>query len=138
MNRSDLQKIADLRVGDAKALLDAGRFEAAYYLLGYAVECAFKSCIAKQIKEFDFPDRKLLAQSYSHDLTKLLGLSGVAHLLEKDLETNRALESNWGVVKDWSEESRYDPSVRENWARDMYVAVTDSANGVLPWLKNHW
>ena len=39
MNRSDLQKIADIRVADAKLLLDAGRFEGAYYLIGYAVEC---------------------------------------------------------------------------------------------------
>jgi hypothetical protein len=87
MNRSDLQKIADIRVIDAKLLLDAGRFEGAYYLIGYAVECGLKACIAKQIKEFDFPDKKLVNDSYSHDLLKLLRLSGVGHLFEADLKT---------------------------------------------------
>src|SRR5437763_127484 len=31
MNRFDLQKMAEERVADARALLDAGRFQAAYY-----------------------------------------------------------------------------------------------------------
>jgi hypothetical protein len=50
MNRRDLQTLADLRVTDGEKLVDAGRFSAAYYLLGYAVECALKACIAKQIR----------------------------------------------------------------------------------------
>lgn len=100
MNRADLQKIADVRIEDARVLLDTGRFEAAYYLLGYAVECALKSCIAKQIREFDFPDKKLINDSYSHDLLKLLRVSGVRHIFEEDWKANSALESNWAVVKD--------------------------------------
>jgi len=32
----------------------------AYYLMGYAIECAFKAAISKQIKEHDFPDKKLV------------------------------------------------------------------------------
>ena len=45
---------------------------------------------------------------------------------------------NWLVVKDWSEESRYDIAVAEAVARGMYEAVTDHTNGVLRWLKKHW
>ena len=30
-----------------KVLLDAGRYPAAYYLVGYAVECGLKACVAK-------------------------------------------------------------------------------------------
>jgi hypothetical protein len=56
MNRADLQALADLRVKEATILLDANCFEGAYYLLGYAIECALKACIAKQIKQHDFPD----------------------------------------------------------------------------------
>jgi hypothetical protein len=55
MNRFDLQKMAEERVADAAALLDAGRFQAAYYLCGYAIECALKACIARKTREFDFP-----------------------------------------------------------------------------------
>lgn len=138
MNRSDLQQLADIRVEDAKVLLDAGRFAGAYYLLGYAVECALKSCITKQIREFDFPEKKLITESYSHDLTKLVRLSGVGHLHEAEVKENAAFENNWLVVKDWSEDSRYDALAAENVARDMYSAVTDATDGVLTWLKKHW
>lgn len=138
MNRSDLQQLADVRVKDAQSLLHAGRFAAAYYFVGYAVECGLKSCIAKQIREFDFPEKKLITDSYTHDLTKLLRLSGIGHLHEAEIRRNRAFETNWLVVKDWSEESRYDPARPENAARDMYAAVTDTPDGILTWLKKHW
>ena len=54
MNRNDFQKISRLRVKEAKALLDSGYPVGAYYLMGYAVECALKACIAKQTKRYDF------------------------------------------------------------------------------------
>lgn len=60
MNRYDLQKLAVLRVKEGKVLLDNKCYEGAYYLLGYAIECALKACIAKQTKKFDFPEKKFL------------------------------------------------------------------------------
>jgi HEPN domain-containing protein len=47
MNRADLQQLAELRITEAKVLLDNGFYAGAYYLAGYAVECALKACIAK-------------------------------------------------------------------------------------------
>lgn len=138
MNRKDLQMLADARALDARVLLEAGRFAGAYYLSGYAVECALKSCISKQIHEHDFPDKRLVIDSYSHDLTKLLRLSDIADLHDAEAKGNPSFATNWLVVKDWSEESRYQVAVAENVARDMYAAVTDSSNGVLGWLKKHW
>jgi hypothetical protein len=72
MNRNDLQKLAKIRVKDAKVLLDNGRFEGAYYLLGYSVECALKACIAKQINRHEFPDKELAQKVYTHKLSELL------------------------------------------------------------------
>ncbi len=138
MNRGDLQQLAEIRIEDAKVLLDAGRFAGAYYLSGYAIECALKSCITKQIREFDFPDKKLVSESHSHDLTKLVRLSGVGHLHDAEVQVNPGFENNWLVVKDWSENSRYDATVAETVARDMYAAVTDPMDGVLTWLKKYW
>jgi HEPN domain-containing protein len=138
MNRADLQQLADDRLEDAKVLLDAGRYSAAYYLAGYAVECGLKACVAKQIREFDFPEKKLVIDSYSHDLAKLLRLSGVSHLHEAELRAKAAFGTNWGIVKDWTEESRYDPAVPEKTARDMYAAISDPNDGVLTWLKKYW
>ena len=75
MNRKDLQTLSDLRVKEARALFDQGLFDGAYYLLGYAMECALKSCIARQFRQYDFPDKKLVLDSYTHELEKLLSVS---------------------------------------------------------------
>ncbi len=138
MNRADLQRISRLRVDEARVLLDNEYFLGAYYILGYAVECALKACIAKQIKRHDFPDRKLVTDSYTHDLEKLLGVSGLKEELHKDARVNPSLERNWATVKDWSEQYRYDISVSKTTARDFYSAVTTRKNGVLTWLKKWW
>lgn len=138
MNRFDLQKMAEERVADAAALLDAGRFQAAYYLCGYAVECALKACIARKVREFDFPDRKVVNDSYVHNLTKLLTVSGIDELYDDEAGRNSAFARNWNIVKDWSEVSRYDPAITETEALAFFLAVTDPTDGVLAWLKTLW
>jgi len=138
MHRFDLQKMAEERVADAAALLDAGRFQAAYYLCGYAVECALKACIAKQVREFDFPDRKVVNDSHVHNLAKLLDVSGLMPLHREEESLNRSFAENWGIVKDWSEASRYNAAITETKARILFLAVTDPTNGVLAWLKKQW
>lgn len=65
LNRGLFQKLANVRLSDAKALLRLKRFDAAYYVAGYAVECALKACICKNIKRHDFPPRQ--TDHYSHD-----------------------------------------------------------------------
>jgi hypothetical protein len=46
-------------------------------LAGYSVECGLKACVAKQIREHDFPDRQFVLDSYTHDLNRLIGLAGL-------------------------------------------------------------
>ena len=138
MNRTDLQRISRLKVEEAKILLDNGYFSGAYYILGYAVECALKARIAKQIRRHDFPDRKLINDSYTHDLEKLLSVSGLREQLRKEVRIDPTLGMNWTTVKDWSEQYRYDISVSESKARDFYLAVTMRGNGVLSWLRKSW
>ena len=105
MNRADLQQLADDRVRDADALLNAGRWSAAYYISGYAVECALKACIAKQTNLHDFPDKIVAQQSYTHNLLDLLDLAGLKLQLKLDTTpaANSALGINWQLVKDWNE-----------------------------------
>lgn len=138
MNRADLQALADLRVREAELLLNNGCFEGAYYLIGYAVECALKACIAKLIREYEFPDKKLVNDSYTHDLEKLLTLTGheTDHVAEE--QANPTFAWSWGVVKDWSENARYTCPVAEKEARDLFSAVADPQHGVLPWIKKWW
>lgn len=138
MNRFDLQSLSRIRVREARILLDSGSFAGAYYLLGYSVECALKACIAKQVKRFDFPDKRTVNDSYVHNLDQLLGVAGLRDTLRNDSVINPALGINWSVVKDWSESSRYTLSVPEQLVRDLHSACTSRSNGVLKWLRKSW
>ena len=100
MNRKNFQSIARLRRSEAASLLKTRYYAGAYYLIGYAVECGLMTCIAKQTKRHDFPDKSLVKQVFTHDLEKLVKLSGLATTLETDLKANKNLELNWAIVKD--------------------------------------
>jgi HEPN domain-containing protein len=138
MNRKDFQTISKRRKDEAKVLLDAGQYAGAYYLTGYAIECALKACIAKQVRQYDFPNKSLANEAFSHDLEKLVRVAGFAPEFEKERKANPALKLNWAVVKDWSETSRYDLSITEAQARDLFSACTTRKNGVLSWIKKRW
>ncbi len=138
MNRSDLQKLARRRLREARILLRSRSYEGAYYLAGYAVECALKACIAKQIRRYEFPDRKLVVDSYSHDLEKLINVSALKPRHEAELRSNKDFALNWSVVKDWSEQDRYRLQISRAQASDLYSAIVARKNGVLSWLKQHW
>jgi len=138
MDRSDLQILAEARVADAQALLQRGRWAAAYYLLGYAVECALKACAAKQFHEYEVPEKKIVNDFYTHRLDTLLDISGAKAALETHAAADSQFQVNWNAVRDWNETYRYDHSTTETKARDMLVAVADPSSGVLPWLKTQW
>ena len=117
---------------DAEALLTAGRWSGAYYLSGYAVECALKACIAKRTSLHDFPDKTVVQKSHTHNLAELLDLAGLRLQLQLAVTpaANPALGINWQSVKDWSERARYEQKTEAE-ARELFEAVTDPANGVL-------
>lgn len=106
MTRSDFKKLARIRVLDAEALARMQRYAAAYYVCGYVVECALKACIARKTRLYSFPERDA-RDIYTHDLTRLLKFAGLDGYLEADMKGNAALRTNWAIVKDWNEESRY-------------------------------
>jgi hypothetical protein len=43
MNRSDLQQLTEMRIRESGILLTGAESSGAYYLAGYAVECALKA-----------------------------------------------------------------------------------------------
>lgn len=137
MNRTDLQLLANARVADAEALLQSRRWAAAYYLLGYAVECGLKACAARQFQQDEVPDKTVVNDFYTHRLDKLLGISGAKAALEGRAAAEPAFQVNWNAVRDWNEAARYDHSTSEAKARDI-VAVTDPTTGVLSWLRTQW
>jgi HEPN domain-containing protein len=138
MNRSHLQVLSKIRRREAAVLLKAKLYDGAYYLMGYAVECALKACIAKQTRKHDFPNKDLANKVFVHNLGQLLGLAGLQTDLEAARKANSALDLNWAVVKDWKESERYVTGTTSNEARDMYIACTSRKNGILPWIRARW
>jgi len=137
MNRIDFQEIAEVRLRESKALLAAGFSAGAYYLAGYAVECALKACIAKRTLAHDFPEKES-RNYYSHDLEELLGFAKLRIELDQSLRANAAMKTNWIIVQDWSEESRYDKGKTDQEAAELLKAIEDQAGGLLPWLRQRW
>jgi len=146
MNRNDFQRLAELRLKEARVLLAAELPDGAYYLSGYAVECALKACIAKRTREHDFPEKKLVIDSHTHDLGKLLDLAGLSDLLKNDVAGNIELKLDWDTVREWSEQSRYnlfDDDPIGHWsglasAQSLIDAVESKKGGVLRWIRQSW
>lgn len=137
MKRTDFQKISRMRLREARALLDAGHCAGAYYLAGYAVECALKACVAKQVKRCDFPDKDLANKAFTHNLEQLVRVAGLEYEFEADRRVKPNLEVNWAITKDWSENARYETGVSEARARDLYSAVAGT-DGILAWVRERW
>jgi HEPN domain-containing protein len=137
MNRIDFQQIAEIRLRESRALFDAGFPDGAYYLAGYAIECALKACIAKRTREHDFPEKKLVNDSHTHDLEKLLHLAELKDDFEESTRNNSAMKSNWILVQDWSETSRYEMKTLSD-AEGILKAIENREGGLLPWLRKRW
>jgi len=136
VNRRDLQNIALTRLKEVEVLLENRQYSGAYYLSGYVIECALKACIAKQTRKFDFHDKKTAIESYTHDLEKLVKVAKLDSEL-KTLVKDRSFANRWALLKDWSEESRYEKHDKQK-ALDIYSAITDPNHGVLQWVQQHW
>ena len=138
MNRTDLQILAEIRVADAEALIEAGRWAAAYYLVGYAVECGLKACAARRIREHDVPEESFINDFYTHRFEELLLISGYTSVFLQRKKQDPRFRENWEKLGDWKETLRYNPAVTESAARRLVEAVSDPLYGVLPWLKTLW
>ena len=137
MNRADLQRLSTTRLREAKILFKAGEFSGAYYLAGYAVECALKACIAKETQRFEFPDKARVNKSHVHVPIELMDIANLKEPFRIALRANPRLQAHWDHVKNWSEQSRYRTWARSD-ARAMIDAVGKRSDGVLSWLKLHW
>ena len=45
--------------------------------MGYSIECALKACVAKLVKRHDFPEKGFANDAFTHDLEKLIRLTGL-------------------------------------------------------------
>ena len=138
IRRRDLKKLVDGRLKDAHVLKSNRRYATAYYIAGYAVECAIKVCIATQFHRNTIPDKDVVLNTYKHDFEVLLRNAGLFDKLKAEINVNPGLFSSWNVVKDWRPDARYKTSVTGLEARDLIDAIEDPHNGILQWLAQHW
>jgi HEPN domain-containing protein len=137
LDRKDLQELSRVRLKEAKALLAMGLHDGAYYLAGYAVECALKACIARQTLRYEFPDRDKVMKGWTHELNKLVSVAGLADELHDRAQRDFDFRTNWGIVAAWSAESRYRRHRPES-AQEFVRAVDERRHGVIRWIKLHW
>lgn len=136
MKRKDLLELANLRIKEAKVLLNMNCPEGSYYLAGYAAELALKACIARKTERYEFPDKMRVQSSYTHDLVKLVKVAGLDAELDEATGKDHDLRENWMVVKGSSEQSRYMRPSREE-AEVLLDALSNRKHGVYRWLRHY-
>ncbi len=137
VNRSDLQVLARVRLAEARALLSAGHPDGAYYLAGYAVECALKACIAKGTQRHEFPDKKSVDASHTHNLRDLVKVANLELARLEEVKRNPVFRDHWDLVQQWSEQSRYRRH-DSKLAQALLGAITDRKHGVIAWIRKFW
>jgi len=141
VDRLQWQQLAERRLKDARALLEAHCWAAAYYLAGYAVEAGLKSCVLKRLAaepEVIFEERRFSERCWTHSIEDLVKLAGLEEARKVDTAANPAQAKNWVYVKDWSETARYQTAITHHKAKKLYKAITDKQNGVMRWIKARW
>src|SRR5207302_4568894 len=105
--------LAEERLGDSEFLLANGRYGGAYYIVGYAVECGLKACIAKLTRAEDFYDKTLARNIFKHDLIELANHARLSEVFDQTGRHDPVFAANWAHVYTWNEESRYDTHTRQ-------------------------
>jgi hypothetical protein len=136
----DFKALADRRIREAEILYAGYEFAGAYYLAGYAIECALKACIAKQTRAGDFPPPvdEVRNGYYTHDLKALLKTAGLLKAKNERCDTDPDFEASWGIVAKWNERARYERVRSALEAESIIVAITNPTSGVLPWIRGFW
>jgi HEPN domain-containing protein len=137
--RAVFRQIAELRLDEAKVLLRENQPSGAYYLAGYAIECALKAIIAKQFRGDEIPDKALVNRVYTHDLSELLRLAGLESELDVARRGDSELDRRWSIVKNWKEQARYSIWTNSDASSMMDGVAGDSrAGGLFQWLTARW
>ncbi len=104
---------------------------------GTPSNAAWKACIARLTNQDDYPDKKFANDCYTHDIAALVKHAKLDNQRKIEEIANPIFGINWLIAKDWNEQARYQPW-SELKARNLFTAVSDSNNGVLPWIRSRW
>jgi len=138
VNRDNFILLSNRYMESAEELYKAGKYEVAYYLAGYSVECLIKAVICTKIGPNEFPAKNADKTHYIHDIKKLVETAGLEKELEYDCKRNQGLEKSYMLLKDWDPKSlRYDSSrISEEIANNYFEAIKDK-EGLVLWLNKY-
>jgi hypothetical protein len=100
-------------------------------------ELALKGAISWLFKPDVIPSPRFVREVYSHDLENLINLAGLRAELASEMALSDKFAANWLLVREWSEQSRYELTATED-ARHLLEAIDHPNEGVFAWIRNHW
>jgi hypothetical protein len=137
LTKAALERLSEMRLNEAVALLEARLYPGAYYLGGYSAELALKACIARAFQPDTTPDRRFVEKIYTHDLRKLVELAGLEANRRARVAVDAVFAENWEYVEAWSENARYTETDEES-ARLLVEGLRDPNHRVFEWIRLHW
>jgi hypothetical protein len=135
-DRETFQQLAGFRLGEARLLFENGQLSGAYYLAGYAIECALKAKISSQFRANEIPDKALVNGVYEHDLSKLLSLANLKEDHANAVSSDPDLRRYWTIITKWKSDARY-----KIWSLDEAANMLEAVGGdkgLMQWLRSRW
>lgn len=144
-NTIEIQKLAEIRLEEAKLLLSKDFCEGALYLAGYCVELLLKARISSildipNLFDESFKPKEFRKPYYTHDLKYLLIFAGLKNKLDKEKASNFQLFTNWSLIEEtWNEHCRYKNCGDCNKVdvERFILAIEDKTNGIKQWINKH-
>lgn len=98
MNQAELRQLSQVRIQDAAVLIAGGRWSFAYYVSGYAVEFALKSCVLSRMAHtgWIFEPKVKIDEVLTHDFGKLVEIAALRDELNARLATSTVAASGAG------------------------------------------
>lgn len=138
-NNRELRGISKKRLKTVQILINAGDWDGAAYMMGYALECALKAVTCKTLHLVSYPENtrndKIDNYFMTHRFDQLLVVSGM-----EDIFSSRGPAESW---RNWSEftaeyqgswtEMRYDRDIvwDEAKIRKLYNNLKDPNYGII-------
>lgn len=136
-SRIMFQRMAATRIKEAEELFKAKQYDGAYYLAGYAVECAIKASICRQFQRHTFPNKKLVFESHDHDAENLIKAAGLKNDLDDSKDRDPSFDVNWQIIREWTPDSRYRTNTKSK-AKDLIDAINQGPSSFLTWITTRW
>ena len=137
-SQMDIEKLAQQKLAAARALLDNGHLDDAYYLAGYSIELYLKASICKTLGADDFFmfDKLSSKENYrafrNHNYKDLLVFSGLQPAFEVAVQ-EPDFAVNWTTVKKWNVKYRYVLGQYPGTVKDFL----NSSQIICTWIQKH-